>query len=104
MASKWETMRLSESQDRRVKLTTEKKTEILRKYETGEYSLRALAREYNVTHKTIALIVNPKSKAKNDEYIKTHWMNYKQDREDRARTIRKVREYKRKLYQEGKLK
>lgn len=104
MASKWETMRLSESQDRRVKLTTEKKMEILRKYETGEYSLRALAREYNVTHKTVALIVNPESKAKNDEYIKMHWMNYKPDRQKRTEITRRTREYKRRLYEKGELK
>ena len=104
MSSKWQNIRLSENQDRRVKLTSDKKAEILRKYQTGTYSLRKLAREYNVSHKTFLLIVNAESKAKNDEYIKSHWMNYKQDREDRAKTIRKVREYKRRLYQEGKLK
>ena len=75
MASKWQNIRLSEQQDRRVKLTSEKKIEIFRKYQTGKYSLRKLAREYNVSHKTILLIVNAESKAKNDEYIKNHWMN-----------------------------
>lgn len=104
MGCKWESIRLSEDQDRRVKLTAEKKAEILRKYETGDYSLRSLAREYNVTHKTISLIVNPKSKAKSDEYIKTHWMNYKPDRQKRAETIRRTREYKRRLYKRGELK
>lgn len=44
MASKWQTCRLSETQDRRVKLTKAKKEEIARKFETGEYSLRGLAR------------------------------------------------------------
>ena len=73
MASKWQNIRLSETQDRRVKLTSEKKIEILRKYQTGTYSLRGLAREYNVSHKTIALIVDQEAKRKNDEYIKLHW-------------------------------
>ena len=63
MPSKWRNVRLSEIQDRRVKLTSEKKKEILRKYQTGGYSLRSLAREYNVSHKTMGLIVNPESKA-----------------------------------------
>ena len=58
MSNKWRNMRLSEIQDRRVKLTSEKKKEILRKYQAGGCSLRSLAREYNVSHKTIALIVN----------------------------------------------
>lgn len=59
MPSKWRNVRLSETQDRRVKLTSEKKKEILLKYQAGIGSLRSLAREYNVSHKTIALIVNP---------------------------------------------
>lgn len=104
MAAKWETMRLSESQDRRVKLTTEKKKEILRKFETGNGTIRGLAREYNVSRKTISLIVNPESKARNDEYIKAHWMNYKPDRQKRAENMRRTREYKRKLYEKGELK
>lgn len=64
MASKWQTCRLSETQDRRVKLTKAKKEEIARKFETGEYSLRGLAREYNVSHKTISLIVDQRAKRK----------------------------------------
>lgn len=104
MSSKWQNIRLSENQDRRVKLTSDKKAEILRKYQTGTYSLRKLAREYNVSHKTILLIVNAESKAKNDEYIKSHWMNYKQDKDTQTKTVQRVREYKRKLYEEGKLK
>lgn len=64
MASKWQTCRLSETQDRRVKLTKAKKEEITRKFETGEYSLRGLAREYNVSHKTISLIVDQRAKQK----------------------------------------
>ena len=99
MPSKWDMIHLSETQDRRVKLTSEKKAEIIRKYQTGMYSLRALAREYNVTHKTITLIVNPEAKAKNDEYIKTHWMNYKPDKEKRAADMRKTRAYKRRLFE-----
>lgn len=104
MPSKWDLYKLSEKQDRRVKLTAEKKTEILQKYQTGEYSLRGLAKEYNVTHKTIAMIVNPETKRKNDEYIKTHWMDYKVDRERRAAITKGTRAYKHRLYEKGELK
>lgn len=103
MASKWQALRLSETQDRRIKLTSQKKSEILRKYQTGEYSLRSLAREYNVTHKTISLIVNPDAKAKNDQYVKNHWRDYK-NHEIQKEAQRKTREYKKKLYEKGKLK
>lgn len=104
MSNKWRNVRLSEIQDRRVKLTSEKKTEILRKYQTGGCSLRSLAREYNVSHKTIALIVNPETKAKNDQYIKDHWMFYALDSESQRLAHRRTEEYKKRLYQKGELK
>ena len=94
MSNKWKNLRLSEIQDRRVKLTSEKKKEILRKYQTGTYSLRGLAREYNVSHKTIALIVNPETKAKNDQYIKDHWMFYALDSESQRLAHLRTEEYK----------
>ena len=94
MSNKWRNVRLSEIQDRRVKLTSEKKTEILRKYQTGGCSLRSLAREYNVSHKTIALIVNPES----------NWMFYALDSESQRLAHRRTEEYKKRLYQKGELK
>lgn len=87
-----------------MKLTSEKKAEILSKYQTGAYSIRGLAREYNVTHKTISLIVNPEAKAKSDEYIKTHWMYYKRDAAEMKEAHRKSMEYKKRLYEKGELK
>ncbi|MFR4089835.1 MAG: hypothetical protein ACLT1R_02165 [Lachnospiraceae bacterium] len=104
MASKWQTCRLSETQDRRVKLTKAKKEEIARKFETGEYSLRGLAREYNVSHKTISLIVDQRAKRKNDEYNRTHWMYYRPDAETMREAHRKSKEYKKRLYEKGELK
>ena len=97
MASKWQTCRLSETQDRRVKLTKAKKEEIARKFETGEYSLRGLAREYNVSHKTISLIVDQRAKRKNDEYNRTHWMYYRPDAETMREAHRRSKEYKKRL-------
>ena len=104
MASKWQKIRLSEAQDRRIKLTSDKKNEIIQKYQTGAYSLRGLAREYNVSHKSILLIVNPEAKAKSDEYIKSHWMHYKSDSDYIKQAHKRTNEYKKKLYKEGELK
>lgn len=104
MASKWQTCRLSETQDRRVKLTKVKKEEIAHKFETGEYSLRGLAREYNVSHKTISLIVDQRAKKKNDEYNRTHWMYYRPDSEAMREAHRRSKEYKKRLYEKGELK
>ena len=61
-------------------------------------------KEYNVSHKTIALIVNPESKAKNDQYIKEHWMFYAIDSESQRLAHRRTEEYKKRLYQKGELK
>ena len=50
-------------QDRRRKLTDEQKAEIIRLREDG-WSLMKLAKEFDVSKKSILLIVNPESKAK----------------------------------------
>ena len=64
-------------QDRRRKLTDEQKAEIIRLRDEG-WSLMKLAKEFEVSKKSILLIVNPESKAKNDKYIKDHWREFQQ--------------------------
>ena len=54
-------MKLSEKQDRRIKITSDKKNEIRDLYSSGEYSLNDLAKIYKVSKKTILLTVNKKS-------------------------------------------
>lgn len=68
MPYKSEKIKLSEQQDRRVKITSVMKEEIRKKYSTGLFSLMDLAKEYNVSKKSILLIVNPESKKKNDDH------------------------------------
>jgi predicted DNA-binding protein YlxM (UPF0122 family) len=104
MPFKSEKIKLPEKYDRRVKLTTDQKTEIKKKYETGFYSLNSLAKEYNVSKKTILLIVNPESKRKNDKRIKEHWKEYSATPEERNATIREHRRYKQELFKSGKIK
>ena len=89
--------------DRRVKLLDEDKEVIRHKYATGQYSLRSLAKEYGVTHKTILLIVNPKSQEKSRQRNREHWSDYIPTKEERAATVREHRRYKRKLYYAGVL-
>ena len=103
MPFKSEKIRLSEKYDRRRKLTTDKKEEIKRKYETGHYSLNQLAKEYNVSKKTILLIVNSESKRKNDKRIKEHWKDYSATPEERNATMREHRRYKQELFKSGKI-
>ena len=44
---------IPEQFDRRCKLTSIQKQEIVKKYETGSYSLNSLAKEYEVSKKTM---------------------------------------------------
>lgn len=103
MPYKSEKIRLPEHLDRRRKLSTEQKDEIKHKYSSGAYSLNGLAKEYNVSKKTVLLIVNPESKRKNDERIKEHWHDYQSATTERNKTVREHRAYKHQLYLDGKL-
>ena len=95
--------RLPENLDRRVKLTSAQKAEILHRYLAVGCSLRSLAAEYGVTHKTVLLIVNPDSKARNDRRIKEHWRDYVESREKHAAVVREHRRYKQDLLISGQL-
>lgn len=104
MPMKSEKIPLPEHLDRRRRLSSEQKAEIQSKYATGLYSLRGLAMEYGVSKKTVLLIVNPESKQKNDEYIKTHWRQYAASGDERNAVMREYRRRKQRLYLDGKLK
>lgn len=97
MPYKAEKMKLPPELDRRRKLSDEQKDEIRHKYSTGSYSLNGLAKEYNVSKKTVLLIVNPESKRKSDERIKEHWKDYAPTKEQRNATMREHRAYKHKI-------
>ena len=103
MPFKSEKIKLPQEYDRRRKLTDEQKDEIKHKYSTGLYSLNNLATEYKVSKKTILLIVNPESKRKNDERIKDHWKDYQPTTEERNKIRKEHRQYKQKLYKDGKI-
>ena len=88
MPYKSEKIKLSETQDRRRKLTTEQKSEIAQLYETGSYSLMQLARQYDVSKKTVLLIVNKESADKAKQYRKENWQQWQRTKEERAVTVR----------------
>ena len=94
MPYKSEKQKLPPELDRRRKLSDVQKDEIKYKYSTGLYSLNGLAKEYNVSKKTVLLIVNHESKRKNDERIKEHWRNYVPTKEERNAIMREHRAYK----------
>jgi hypothetical protein len=103
MPYKSEKQKLPPELDRRRKLNDAQKDEIKHKYSTGLYSLNGLAKEYNVSKKTVLLIVNPESKRKNDERIKEHWRDNVPTKEEHNAIMREHRAYKRRVLKEEKL-
>lgn len=90
-------------QDRRRKLTDEQKAEIIRLRDEG-WSLMKLAKKFEVSKRSILLIVNPESKAKRDQYIKDHWREFQQTREEHNEAVKKTRQHRQALYVNGELK
>jgi transposase-like protein len=103
MPYKSEKIKLKETQDRRKKLTTEQREEIGELYSTGLYSLNDLARQYNVSKKTILLIVNKDSAERAKEYRKEHWKEWQRGTKERTEAIKNTRKYKQELYLKGEL-
>lgn len=99
-----EKIKLNENQDRRIKLTSDKKKEIRRLYhEVGGYSLNDLAKIYKVSKKTILITVNEKYRKKEIEMRKGNWKKY-YDKKKHCESIQKTRKYKYELYLKGELK
>lgn len=104
MPYKSEKIKLKGLQDRRKRLTDEQRKEIRELYETGFYSLNNLAKKFNVSKKTILLIVNDESAERAKQYRKEHWREWQRKGEEHNEAIKKTRKYKNELYKNGKLK
>lgn len=104
MPYKSEKLKLSETQDRRRKLTDDQKEEIKRIYESGVCGTRPLAKQFNVSRKTIQLIVNPEMKQRQHDYVANNWRKYRPTKEEWAETMKEHRHYKQELYLKGELK
>lgn len=104
MPYKSEKIKLPKELDRRVKLTDQQRKEIKDLYGTGLYSLNDLAKKYNVSKKTVLLIVNKESSEKAKQYRKEHWKEFQGTKEEHREAIKKTRHYKHSLMLEGKLK
>ena len=104
MPYKSEKLKLSETQDRRRKLTDDQKEEIKRIYESGVCGTRPLAKQFGVSRKTIQLIVNPEIKQRQHDYVANNWRKYRPTKEEWAETMKEYRHYKQKLYLKGELK
>lgn len=103
MPYKSEKIKLKETQDRRKRLTTDQRKEIEELYSTGCYSLNDLAKMYEVSKKTVLLIVNKESAERAKEYRKEHWQEWARKGKEHAEAIKKTRRYKQELYLKGEL-
>ena len=105
MPFKSEKIKLPKQYDRRIKLTDEQREEIKEKYASGVYSQRALALEYHVSRRLISFIIDPEKYEISKEQYRERRKDgrYKPDRESWNETQRKHREYKNRLYAEGKI-
>ena len=104
MPYKSEKIKLKGLQDRRKRLTDEQREEIKELYGTGCYSLNNLAKRFEVSKKTILLIVNENSAERAKQYRKEHWKEWQRTGEEWNETVRKHRKYKQELYKQGELK
>ena len=104
MPYKSEKIKLKGLQDRRKRLTDEQRCTIKELYGTGFYSLNDLAKKFNVSKKTILLIVNKDSAERAKQYRKEHWKEWQRKGQEHNEAIKKTRTYKHELYKEGKLK
>lgn len=98
-----ERIRLPATLDRRRRLSDADKAEILRRYKAGGCSLQSLATEYGCSKKSVLLVVNPESKARNDRRIKEHWRDYVPEKDERNKIAREHRAYKYGLLKQGLL-
>ena len=97
-------MLIPENKDKRVKLTLCQKEEIFELYATGNYSQRALAREYNVSRRLIQFIIYPEKLEENRQRRQERGGS-KQYYNKEANTIaqRTHRQHKQELYLKGEL-
>ena len=103
MPYKSSTLKLSETQDRRRKLTDEQKEEIKRIYQSGVCGTRPLAKQFGVSRSLIQVIVNPNIAMRQKQYVKDHWRDYRPTKEEWAETMKEHRHYKQELYLKGEL-
>lgn len=104
MPYKSEKIKLKGLQDRRKRLTDEQRKEIKKLYETGLYSLNGLAKKFEVSKKTILLIVNEESAERARQYRQEHWKEWQRKGKEHNDSINNTRKYKHELYKRGELK
>lgn len=96
-------LRTGKENDRRIKIPASEHGYIKRRYQQGE-SLREIARSYGVDKRLIQFILNPERLKRNRELRKERggWRQY-YNKDKWREEHRKHREYKKRLFEEGKI-
>ena len=89
-------IKLSDTQDRRRKITDEQREEIRTLYANG-HSIRSIARQYGVYPRTISIICKPETRAASREYTKEHWREFQHPKERRTAATRETRRYRQRI-------
>lgn len=94
----------NEKLDRRIKLTQEERDDIFQLYQIGDTSHRKLALQFGVSKRLISFILNPDKleKCRQQREERGGWKQY-YDKDEHAKSVKEHRDYKKKLYQEGKI-
>ena len=103
--AKAQTIKYTESQDLRCKLTEAQRIEIYKLHHEKGATYRGLAREFGVSRSLVKFICDPIAAEKNRERIKSTWKLYRERRgkAENAKNMRKFRARKYKMYISGQL-
>ena len=88
--------------DRRRKLTDDEKEQIKGLYKDTGISIHSLAKDFNVSRRTIQFILFPDRNDRAKQRFKEHWKDY-YDRKKLTAATREKRRYKQKLYLKGEI-
>jgi transposase-like protein len=95
----------NEKHDKRVKLTTEDKENIVKEYATGAISIHGLARKYGVSKRTIQFTLFPERKEKaKQQYAERQKDGRYYDKKKHNEHMKRHRDHKKNLYKQGLLK
>lgn len=90
--------------DKRVKLSEKEREEIREEYEQGGISYNKLAQKYGVSKILVQFIVNPeKAKIAKEQYSERRKDGRYYDKDKHSESTKKHRDYKKKLFEQGKL-
>lgn len=97
-------MKIREEDKLSVKLSPTQKLEIKKKYETGHYSQRELARMYNVSRGTVVYCIYPeKYEISRQQFKERQKTGRYYDKEKQRQYISSLRKRKKELYRQERL-